>query len=144
MLNVLAVPVLAFLMGISGIPGLNALPGLKGLGRHKPKPVAADTLPPLWKPGPRLALERTFVRRGLPAFGQGPSGIKLGQNYDPRKLRTRVEPDSARPGVCFDASRACSRWLVTSLSSRWSESSAPDLIPPPPTDADYPEGDDHP
>ncbi|MFN8587824.1 MAG: cell surface protein SprA [Candidatus Eisenbacteria bacterium] len=140
MLNVLAVPVLAFLMGISGIPGLNALPGLKGLGRHKPKPVAADTLPPVWKPGPRLALERTFVRRGLPAFGMGPAGLKLNPQVDPRKVRTRVEPDSGQWSVAVEVGdirlgnayrQSLTQFAPTTMQQgflqRWQERSRRDL-----------------
>ena len=36
------------------------------------------------------------------------------------------------------------RWGAGVWRELRSESSASDLIPPPPTDADYPEGDDHP
>ncbi|MCC6652339.1 MAG: hypothetical protein IT348_14400, partial [Candidatus Eisenbacteria bacterium] len=140
MLNVLAVPVLAFLMGISGIPGLNALPGLKGLGRSKPKPVVLDSLPPAWKSAPRLALERDFVQRGLPQFGRGVTGIKLSPQFDPRKVRTRVEPDSGRWSVAVEVGdirlgapyrASLSQFSATSMHEsfalRWQERSRRDL-----------------
>ena len=140
MLNVLAVPVLAFLMGISGIPGLNALPGLKGLGHRKPKAVVLDSLPPAWKPATRLALERDFVRRGLPAFGQGATGIKLQQAFDPRKVRTRIEPDSGAWSVAVEVgdirlgapfrtrlSMFAAENMNQSFLQRWQERSRRDL-----------------
>jgi hypothetical protein len=96
MLSSLTLPALAFVMAISGIPGLNALPGLRKAVRHKAPPTAADSLPPRWKTASRLALEHDFLRPGLPGFGVDAPGLKLAPSLDPRRLKVSVEPDSGR------------------------------------------------
>lgn len=53
--------------------------------------VAPDTLPPAWKPAPRLALENRFVLARLPRLEPRP-GLRLHQ--DPRRLGLAVDPDS--------------------------------------------------
>ena len=95
MVTTLTLPALAFLMAISGIPGLNALPWLKSFVRHRPHAAVADTLPPRWKSASLLALDTLFVKPGLPAFGRHPGMIQLGAGSDPRLLRNTVDPDSA-------------------------------------------------
>jgi hypothetical protein len=94
MLASLTLPALAFLMGISGIPGLNALPGLKKAIRSKPQPTAADSLPPPWKSASRLAVEHDFLKPGLPPYGAPGTRLTIVPTVDPRRIRVRVDPDS--------------------------------------------------
>lgn len=94
MLASLTLPALAFLMGISGIPGLNALPGLKKAIRSKPQPTAADSLPPPWRSASRLAVEHDFLKPGLPPLGARGLGLTVSPTLDPRRLKVRVDPDS--------------------------------------------------
>lgn len=94
MLTTLTLPALAFLMAVSGIPGLNALPGFRGLLHHKPKAAVVDTLPPVWRPAPRRTLDTLSLRDGLPMFGRAPGSIMLTAANDPRKVTTSVDPDS--------------------------------------------------
>src|SRR5512141_1455931 len=94
MLASLTLPALAFLMGISGIPGLNALPGLKKAIRHKPQATAADSLPPPWKSASALAVEHDFLKPGLPPFGGPGVTLTVVPSLDPRRVRVRVNPDS--------------------------------------------------
>ena len=95
MVTTLTLPALAFLLAITGIPGMKSLPWFKSLVRHKPHPTAADSLPPQWKSASRLALEREFIRAGLPGFGvDGSPSLRLQPNLDPRKLKTAMDPDS--------------------------------------------------
>ena len=99
MIGSLTLPAIALLAAISGLPGL---PGLKGLpmpaskeyARAKAAAVAADTLPPPWRPSWRLALENRFVMAGLAPIGRPFGPIKLLPAYDPRKVRITVDPDS--------------------------------------------------
>src|SRR3989442_1285209 len=99
MIGSLTLPAIALLAAISGLPGL---PGLKGLpmpatkeyARAKAEAAAADTLPPPWKPSWRLALENTFVMAGLAPIGTLSGPIKLRPEFDPRKTRVSVDPDS--------------------------------------------------
>jgi hypothetical protein len=97
MVTTLTLPALAFLMAISGlpsVPGLKGLPGFRGLLHHKPKPTAADSLPPTWKHASRLALEHQFLQDGMPLFGRLPGQLHVASTYDPRKEKARVDPDS--------------------------------------------------
>lgn len=94
MLASLTLPALAFLMGISGIPGLNALPGLRKAIRSKPQPTAADSLPPPWKSASRLAVEHDFLKPGLPPYGAPGPRLLVTPTADPRRIRVRVVPDS--------------------------------------------------
>ncbi len=89
-------PALAFLAAISGLPGLHGLPmpSTKEYARAKAEAVAADTLPPPWKPAWRLAVESTFVRPGLPPIGSAFGPIKLQPASDPRRVSVTVDPDS--------------------------------------------------
>src|ERR1041385_5997962 len=87
---------IAFLATVSGLPGLNNLPGpaTKEYSRAKAAAVAADTLPPPWRPSWRLALANSFVQAGLRPIGdpQGPG--KLNTAFDPRPLRVDVDPEA--------------------------------------------------
>lgn len=94
MVTTLTLPALAFLMAVSGIPGLNALPGLRGIFHHKSHAAVVDTIPPQWTPASRLALRPHWLHEGLPAFGREPGRIRLDAGNDPRKLVTNVDPDS--------------------------------------------------
>lgn len=95
MLAALTLPALAFLMGISGIPGLNALPGLKKAVRHKPAAAYVDSLPPAWKPASRLAVEHDFLKPGLPPMGGAwPVALMVTSTLDPRRVKVSVDPDS--------------------------------------------------
>src|SRR5207249_2676800 len=73
------------------------IPGLGGLSklhlRHH-KAAARDTIPPVWKPASRLALEDRFVRQSLTSFSRGPVGMRI--LLDPRRLVVDVDPDSGR------------------------------------------------
>jgi hypothetical protein len=89
MLNTLTLPALTLLAGLSGIPGL---PWLHGMKLRRPPAPPADTLPPQWKTASRLALENQFVRAALPRIRPAPVGLKL--QYDPRRMRVGVDPDS--------------------------------------------------
>lgn len=99
MLASLTLPALAFLMGISGIPGLNALPGLRKAIRSKPQPTAADSLPPPWKSASRLAVEHDFLKPGLPPYGAPGARLTILPTADPRRIRVRVNPDSGMYGA---------------------------------------------
>ncbi len=91
----LTLSALAFLMGISGIPGLNALPGLRKALRNKPTTAYVDTLPPAWKPASRLAVEHDFLKPGLPPLGgTWAAGLVVTPTMDPRRLKVSVDPDS--------------------------------------------------
>ena len=94
MVTTLTLPALAFLMAISGIPGLNALPWFKSLVRHKPHAAVVDTLPPRWKPASLVALEPSFMVEGVPEFGRVPWEIQINTAMDPRQVKNTVEPDS--------------------------------------------------
>ena len=87
---------IAFLATVSGLPGLNNIPApaTKEYTRAKAAAVAADTLPPPWRPSWRLALENSFVRAGLQPIGQATGPVKLQQAYDPRTLRVAVDPEA--------------------------------------------------
>src|SRR5438132_10362556 len=91
MLTSLTLPALAVLIGFPfGIPiGKLSNP----FARHPHVATAADTLPPLWKPASRLALEDQFVLATLRPLGPRTSGLKLQQ--DPRQLSVGFDPDSA-------------------------------------------------
>jgi Motility related/secretion protein len=95
MLSAVALPLVALLVAIPGLPRIPGLPGfgvndLKKL-RHKTA-APLDTLPPAWKPVSRLALENQFVLSTLRPIPSGPVGLKL--NTDPRKMRFSFDPDS--------------------------------------------------
>ena len=95
MVTTLTLPALAFLLAISGIPGMKALPWFKAFAHHKPHPTAADSLPTPWKSASRLALERDFVRAGLSGFGvDGSPSLRLQSALDPRRVETSMDPDS--------------------------------------------------
>ncbi len=94
MVTTLTLPALAFLMAISGIPGMKSLPWLRSFMRHKPVVAVADTIPPRWKSASLLALDSTFIRPGLPPFGRTPGTVLLTAGTDPRQVKTRVDPDS--------------------------------------------------
>jgi hypothetical protein len=89
-------PALAFLAAISGLPGLKGvpMPASKEFARAKAEAVAADSLPPPWKPSWRLALENQFVVASLTPIGQPFGPVKLLPASDPRKLSVSVDPDS--------------------------------------------------
>jgi hypothetical protein len=87
MTSALILPLVGLLIGIPGIPGLRKLPKLR-----LPQKAAVDTLPPVWKPYPLLAVENQFVFATLPPIG--PRGPALRITNDPRRLRIRVDPDS--------------------------------------------------
>src|SRR5262245_19846961 len=90
-------PAIAFVAAISGLPGLKGvpLPNSKEYKEAKAQAVAADTLPIPWKPSWRLALENHFVMAGLSPIGRREGGsLKLQAQYDPRRVRVSVEPDS--------------------------------------------------
>ena len=72
---------IAFLATVSGLPGLNNIPApaTKEYSRAKAAAVAADTLPPPWRPSWRLALENSFVQSGLRPIGD-PQGLALGND----------------------------------------------------------------
>lgn len=140
MLAALIVPALAFLMGISGIPGLNALPGLRKAARGKYQPTAADSLPPPWKSASRLAVEHDFLKPGLPQSGFVGAGLTLNPTVDPRRVRVRVDADSGsyasdvevgelRMGAGYRAS--LDGFAATSMqrnfSQRWRERSKRDF-----------------
>jgi len=99
MIGTLSLPAIAFLAAITGLPGI---PGLKGLptpqskeyARAKAEAVAADTLPPPWKPSWRLALESRFILSGLLPIGLPNGPIQLAPAEDPRKVRVSMDPDS--------------------------------------------------
>lgn len=97
MIGSLSLPAIAFLAAVSGIPGLKglSLPQTKELARARAAAVAADTLPPPWKPSWRLALESAYLRDGLPPVGEPLGPIKLQLAYDPRRVRISVEADSS-------------------------------------------------
>ena len=71
MIGSLTLPAIAFVAAISGLPGLKGLPvpATKEFTRAKAAAVAADTLPPPWRPSWRLALENSFVQAGLQPIG---------------------------------------------------------------------------
>src|SRR6185369_16974969 len=87
---------IAFLATVSGLPGLNNIPApaTKEYSRAKAAAVAADTLPPPWRPSWRLALENSFVQSGLRPIGDPQGPVKLQQAFDPRSLRVDVDPDA--------------------------------------------------
>lgn len=140
MLASLTLPALAFLMGISGIPGLNALPGLKKAVRSKPQPTAADSLPPPWRSASRLALEHDFLKPGLPPHGVPGPRLTIVPSVDPRKVRVRVNPDSGlyandvevgdlRLGAGYRAPLAgfAAASMQRTFAQRWSERSRRDV-----------------
>ncbi len=140
MLASLTLPALAFLMGISGIPGLNALPGLRKALRHKPPPAAADSLPPPWKSASRLAVEHDFLKPGIPAFGAPGASLTIVPTLDPRRLIVRVDPDSGvyksdvevgdlRLGIGYRAplSGFAASAMQRKFSQRWMERSRKDV-----------------
>ncbi len=96
MIGSVTLPAIALLAAISGLPGLKGLPmpASKEHAKAKAAAVAADTLPPPWRPSWRLALENQFVTFGLGSIGRPYGPIKLLPAYDPRKVRISVEPDS--------------------------------------------------
>ena len=96
MIGSVTLPAIALLAAISGLPGLKGLPmpASKEHARAKAAAIAADTLPPPWRPSWRLALENQFVTFGLGSIGRPYGPIKLLPAYDPRKVRISVEPDS--------------------------------------------------
>ena len=96
MIGSLTLPAIALLAAISGLPGLKGLPmpASKEFARAKAAAAAADTLPPPWKPSWRLALENTFLMAGLAPIGRLDGPIKLRTEFDPRKMRVSVDPDS--------------------------------------------------
>src|SRR5881394_2330212 len=87
---------IAFLATVSGLPGLNKIPtpASKEYARAKAAAVAADSLPPPWRPSWRLALENSFVQAGLRPIGDPQGPVKLQLASDPRRLRVEVDPDS--------------------------------------------------
>ncbi|HXS83073.1 MAG TPA: cell surface protein SprA, partial [Methylomirabilota bacterium] len=86
---------IAFLATVSGLPGLNTLaPATKEYARAKAAAVAADTLPPPWRPSWRLDLENSFVQAGLRPIGEPYGPVKLNLAFDPRKLRIEVDPEA--------------------------------------------------
>ena len=86
----LTLPLVGLLIGIPGIPGL---PGFRKLPKLKlPHKAVVDTLPPVWKPHPLLALENQFVFATLPPIGPRQGGIKIAN--DPRRLQISVDSDS--------------------------------------------------
>src|SRR5215831_5538604 len=87
---------IALIATVSGLPGLNNIPAptSKEYTKAKAAAVAADTLPPPWRPSWRLAIENSFVQSGLPPIGAPQGPIKLNVAYDPRSLRIDVDPDS--------------------------------------------------
>ena len=87
---------IAFLATVSGLPGLNNLPGpaSKEYSRAKAAAVAADTLPPPWRPSWRLALANSFVQAGLRPIGNPQGPVKLNTAFDPRQLRVDVDPEA--------------------------------------------------
>src|SRR5436309_8115896 len=82
----LTISLVSLLIGLPGIPGLKKLPRF-----HREK-AAVDTLPPVWKPHPVLALEDQFVLAALPPLG--PKGVRLNVVNDPRRLEITVDADS--------------------------------------------------
>ena len=96
MIGTVTLPAIALLAAISGLPGLKGLPmpATKEHARAKAAAVAADTLPPPWRPAWRVALDSQFVTFGLRPIGRPYGPIKLLPAYDPRKVRVSVDPDS--------------------------------------------------
>ena len=64
-------PAIAFVAAISGLPGLKGLPTpqTKEHAKARAEAVAADTMPPPWRPSWRLAMENRFVLAGLMPVG---------------------------------------------------------------------------
>ena len=96
MIGTVTLPAIALLAAISGLPGLKGLPmpATKEHARAKAAAVAADTLPPPWRPAWRGGLHSQFVTFGLRPIGRPYGPIKLLPAYDPRKVRVSVDPDS--------------------------------------------------
>ncbi len=89
-------PAIAFVAAISGLPGLKGLPTpqTKEHAKARAEAVAADTLPPPWRPSWRLAMENRFVQAGLMPVGPPRGPIRLMDAYDPRRVRVIVDPGS--------------------------------------------------
>src|SRR5262245_42582879 len=87
MIAALTLPLVGLLISLPGIPGFKKLPKLK-----LPQKAAVDTIPPVWKPSPLLAVENQYVFAALPPIG--PRGPALRVTNDPRRLQVRVDPDS--------------------------------------------------
>jgi hypothetical protein len=83
----LTLPLVGLLISLPGIPGLRKVPKLR-----RPHQAVVDTLPPVWKPHPRLALENEFVFATLPPIGPRRTGFRL--TSDPRRLQISVDSDS--------------------------------------------------
>src|SRR5262245_61240323 len=87
-------PLIGLLVALPGLPGFK-LPGLKDLKKlRQGRAAPLDSLPPAWRPSPRLALESQFVRLGMPPLG--PELYRLRINQDPRKLRVDLDSDSSQ------------------------------------------------
>src|SRR5262245_44325170 len=86
---------IAFLATVSGLPGLNNVPApaSKEYARAKAAAVAADTLPPPWRPSWKLALENSFVQSGMPQIGDPNGPFPTRRSSDLRRLRVDVDPD---------------------------------------------------
>src|SRR5438093_2511679 len=83
----LTLPLVGLLIGLPGIPGLSKLAKLR-----LPHKAAVDTLPPVWKPYSRLALEDQFVFAALPPVGV--RNARFVVSDDRRRLQVSVDPDS--------------------------------------------------
>src|SRR5215471_17629028 len=96
MIGTTTLSAIAFLATVSGLPGLNNIPApaTKEYSRAKAAAVAADTLPPPWRPSWRLALENSFVQSGLRPIGDPQGPIKLQTAFDPRSIRVDVDPEA--------------------------------------------------
>ncbi len=94
MSSALTLPLVGLLIGLPGIPGLKKLTRLR-----PPREAVVDTLPPVWKPWPLLAVENQYVFAALPRIAPAGAGLRL--SNDPRRLQVSVDTDSgtviARP-----------------------------------------------
>ncbi len=84
----LTLPLLAISLAF---PWFGKLPAWKS--KPRATTVAADTLPPVWRPASRLALQSELVRPTLPALRRFYVGLQLRE--DPRRLRVSFDADSA-------------------------------------------------
>ena len=142
MIGALTLPAIAVLAAVTGIPGLKGLPtpASKEYAKAKAAAVAADTLPPPWKPSWRLALDNQAVTHGLRPIGRPYGPIRLQPAYDPRKVRISVDPDSGTyrsvtevgevtlgPGYRRSLSPFSQEYAERVFRERWQERSRRDI-----------------
>src|SRR5437762_32532 len=92
MITILALRALVVLVAIPGLP--RGLPGLGKLIPRHHKAAPRDTIPPVWKPASRLALEDRFVHRNLAPLTPRRVGLKVQMGLDPRQFFVSIDPDS--------------------------------------------------